>query len=156
MRDTQSFRKDTDIRPADIPMYRGVTSDTELEYPTEPYPVEVDPDAHDDAPIPVVVVDSVEPSDYRDWSGEPFLVDENRAIHIAGARPNRARMVIRNNGPDTVYLLRNAVSGVAFGFPLATGADIEMTHNFDVWAICAATDTASIGVLQEYVIDSGD
>lgn len=150
----QAFRKD-EPRPADVTMYRGVTSETELEYPTEPYPVELDPDAHDDAPIPVIVVDSSDPSDYTDWAGEGFTVD-TVPIHIAGARDNRKRLLVRNTGPDTVFLTRGAVSGVAFGYPLPIGAEVEMTHNRDVWAVCANTESAVIGVIQEYVIDNGD
>lgn len=153
----RSYRKETpvagdDLRPADVDMYRGVSSDPPVDYPTEAFPVEADPDIGDDAPIPVVVVDTVEPNDYTNWSAEQFIVGEV-PIRIAGARRNRKRLLIANTGADTVYLVPGAVSAAGFGYPLVINTDVELTHNFDVYAVCAATDTATIGVIQEYVID---
>lgn len=143
------------IRPADVRMYEGVRSEPDVEYPSETYPEPqgMADDEHDPDPIRVIVVDSENPSDFTDWSGEQFTLSGEDPKHIAGARNNRTRLIITNLGPDTIFLVRGAVGLTYTGAPIPLNAVVEMTTNRDVYATCLAGDTALVGVVQEFVID---
>lgn len=141
------------MRPADVRMIQGVTSNPDVEFPDEPYtadPMDTDvPDA-----IPVVVVDSYTAGNLVDWSAERFTVSGENTIRIAGASRNRKRLLITNNGPNTVYLVRGEVTTSSFGYPLrSTDAPLEMLHNEAVFAACVTAESALVGIVQEYDID---
>lgn len=147
--------RESTLRPADVRMFAGATSNPDVEYPEETYPSPdvAEQDEHEQDPIPVIVVDTVNPSDYTDWGGEQFTVAGEQPVHIAGARPNRTRMLITNLGPDIVYLVRGAVANSYTGAPVPVNGVVEMTTNRDVYATCLTGDTALTGVIQEFVID---
>lgn len=142
-------------RPADVRMYEGARSEPPMDYADNPdeYVITegIADDDHD--PIPVIVVDTITPSDFIDWGGEPFNISGENPVRIAGSRNNRVRLVIINNGPDTVYLIKSSVGSAFTGAPLPVNANVELTTNRDVYATCLVTKTALVGVIQEYVID---
>lgn len=142
------------LRPADVQMYHGVRSEPDVEFPDAPYHEERSPISTDvpDA-IPVVIVDTFEAGRLVDWAVERVPVDATQAVRVTGARRNRARLLVANAGPNTVYVLRTALQMPAFGYPLVMGATLELFHNEEVFAITAATETASLGVISEYDIE---
>lgn len=142
-------------RPADVRMYEGARSEPPADYPDNPDEFLITEGIADDEhdPIPVIVVDTISPSDFVDWAPEQFAISGENPIHIAGSRNNRTRLVIINNGPDSVYLIKGAVSGSFTGAPLPINANVELTTNRDVYAACLATKSALVAVIQEFVID---
>lgn len=143
------------LRDTDVRMFYGATSNPDVEFPDEPYAAEVrrEDDEHDADPIPVIVVDTVEPSDLTDWGGAQATVTGENPVMVAGARDNRTRMLVTNLGPDVVYLVRTATGAAFTGAPIPLNAVVEMTTNRDVYATCLTGDTALVGVIQEFVID---
>jgi hypothetical protein len=136
-------------------MYEGATSNPPADYPDDPDAPLIVEGIADDAsdPIPVIVVDTVSPSDYTDWAPEQFSVIGENPAHIAGSRNNRVRLLVINTGPDTVYLIKGSVSGAFTGAPLPMNMSLELTTNRDVYATCLTGDSAIVGVVQEFVID---
>lgn len=143
------------LREKDVRLFTGVRSEPDVEFPDEPYAIE-EPnpdDEHDADPIPVIVVDTVTPSDFTDWAGEQFTISGENPMHIAGARENRTRLIITNTGADLVFLVRSSVAAAYTGAPIPVNGVVELTTNRDVYATCLAGDTAFLGVIQEFVID---
>jgi hypothetical protein len=147
--------REPQLRETDVRFFEGVTSNPDVEYPETPYEIEqtTADDEHDADPIPVIVVDTVNPADFTDWGAEQFTVNGENPVHIAGARNNRTRLVVTNLGADTVFLVRGAVAPSYTGAPIPVNGVVEMTTNRDVYATCLTGDTALIGVIQEFIID---
>lgn len=149
----QRPEQENTLRPADVRMYAGVRSEPDVDYQTEATVI-VEGVADDGSdPIPVIVVDTVEPADFVDWAGEQFALSGENAVRIAGARNNRVRLVLTNTGPDVVYLVKSSVGNSFAGAPVPVNGVIEMKTNRDVYATCLTGDTALVGVVQEFVID---
>lgn len=148
--------REAQLRPEDVRSLAGVgTSNPEPDYPVQPYAVETmhPDDEHNADPIPVIVVDTVTPSDFTDWGGSSFGINGDQPVMIAGARNNRTRLVVTNVGNKIVWLVRGSVASAFTGFPIPPSAVVEMTTNRDVYATCLAGDTTIVGALQEFVID---
>ena len=144
--------KEAALRPADIRMYRGVTSEPDLDYQTEAsFSAERVDD--EDEPIRVVVVDTVTPSDFTDWAPEQFTLNGESPVRVAGARNNRLALHVTNLGPDAAYLVRSAIGGSFTGAPIPVNGVVDLVTNRDVYATCLDAETALIGVVQEFVID---
>lgn len=130
------------------------TSNQDIDYPTdadtEPEPMQ--PDWSDDNPIPVYIVERPEIPQVLDWSSQRMPVTDN-AIQIVGARRNRTRVVVKNEGTDAVHIGRDEQVIDAFNFRLAANEELEMLHNGAVWARCASGDTATVNVMQEYTVE---
>ena len=141
------------MRPADVRMIQGVTSNPDVEFPDQPYAADsMDTDVPD--AIPVVVVDTYTAGNLVDWSANRQTVTGENTVRIAGASRNRKRLLITNNGPNTVYLVSGEVSASGFGYPLrSTDPPLEMLHNEAVFATCVTAESALVGVIQEYDID---
>lgn len=142
-------------RPADVRMYEGARSEPPADYPDDPDAMVITEGIADDEPdpIPVIVVDTINPADYTDWAPEQFTVSGENPVHIAGSRSNRTRLVITNAGPDPVYLVRSATGQSFTGAPLPINLSLTLKTNRDVYATCAVTKSSLLGVIQEYVID---
>lgn len=145
--------KEEALRPQDMRSFRGATSEPPVDYQTEIVPEVFHDDDQLQEPIPVVVVDTVEPADYVDCAFEQFTIDGEAPVRIAGARDNRTRLIITNMGTEAVYLVRSANGGSFTGAPVPVNGIVELTTNRDVYATCADSETATIGVMQEFVID---
>lgn len=113
------------------------------------------PEWGDDNPIPVYVVERPRQPQITEWSSERFIVADS-AVQIAGSRRNRVRMVVKNEGTDSVYIDPTQGVNAAFSFRLAQNEEVELTNNGQVWARCEATDTATISVVQEYDVPLDD
>lgn len=126
----------------------------DYDYPTDAdkEPELMQPDWSEDQPIPVYIVERPETPQILDWTGNRFVIGEN-AVEIVGARRNRTRTIISNEGTDAVFLARDMAVSTELNLRLAANASIEMLHNGAVWARCASGDTATVDVLQEYTVE---
>lgn len=142
-------------RPADVRMYEGARSEPDMDYQdSDDSTVYVEGIADDEPdPIPVIVVDTIQPADFTDWAPEQFTIAGEVPAHIAGSRNNRTRLTIINAGPDPVYLIKGSVSSSFTGAPLPINMSISLRTNRDVYATCGVGKTALVGVIQEFVID---
>lgn len=130
------------------------TSNQDIDYPTdadtEPAPLQ--PGWSEENPIPVYMVERPEIPQVMEWSSQRVPVTDN-AIQIVGARRNRTRVVVRNEGTDAVHVGRDEQVTDAFNFRIAANEDLEMLHNGAVWARCASGDSATVNVMQEYTVE---
>lgn len=129
------------------------TTNQDFDYPTE---VDKEPELpedvwSEDTPIPVYIVDRTETPELQNWSSERFQVVDS-AIQLAGARRNRTRMVVKNEGADPVFIDPEQSVTSAFSFRLAANEEVELLHNASVWARCDATESAQVSVIQEYTV----
>lgn len=124
------------------------------DYPTDTdkEPELMQPDWSEDQPIPVYLVNRPEAPQIFDWTGGRFVITES-AVEIVGARRNRTRAVITNEGTDPVFLGRDMAVSTELNFRLAANASIEMLHNGAVWARCASGESGTVNVLQEYTVE---
>lgn len=133
------------------------TSNQDFDYPTDadkPIANEFpEPDWSENNPIPVYVVERPEIPQVLNWSSERFLTVDTGAVQIAGSRRNRTRMVIRNEGPDPVFVDPEASVMAAFSFRIAANEDLELLHNASVWARCDVGKSATVSVAQEYTVE---
>ncbi len=131
------------------------------DYPAAPE-AETPPDDYE--PLAVRVVEgedrSVEP---MDWNGRRVYVDDARPVKVVGRNINRRRLVIRNDdATNPVYLGRTENESVSSMFELAADesganrAEIEMTHQSEVWAICDSGGTALLSIMAEYIPQEKD
>lgn len=131
------------------------TSNQDIDYPgpEDVTPQAMEPDWSHDQPIPVYIVDRQETPQFEDWSGIRVAVTAN-AVELVGARRNRKRCVIQNEGTNEVYLRRTMdVNTTGLDFAVPANGSIEMLHNGSVWAKCAAGESATVNVLQEFTVD---
>lgn len=132
------------------------TTNQDFDYPTDadkPKAHEyMEPDWSEDHPIPVYVVERPEIPQLQEWSSERFLTVDTSAVQVAGSRRNRNRLVIRNEGPDPVYLDREQGVMPAFSYRLAANEREELFHNAQVWARCDVGKSATVSVVQEYTV----
>lgn len=128
------------------------------DYPTEdaPIPELAEPEYSEALPVPVYDVSPDKEPEIIGWSSQRLTVTSDRPVELAGARRNRTRLLIFNEGTDTVYVGVNAQvsANFAYGMGATLGTTLELLHNSSVWAICAATETATVNVVEEYVIDT--
>jgi len=108
-------------------------------------------------PIPVVVV-AAPPIPTRVIGWRPFrvTVDDSRSVMLSGASKNRTRLFLRNTNAaagNSVFLMADGTHEPGFGYELQAGDTLELFHNDDVWARCAATQTATVSVSGEYVLE---
>jgi hypothetical protein len=123
-------------------------SDYTAETDTQAEPL-MEPDWSEDNPIPVYIVHTPEVPQITDWSSERFVITET-AVNVAGSRRNRKRAVVKNEGPDPVYIDPGQGVGSAFSYGLKLDEEIELKNNGAIWARCDATDTATLSIVQEY------
>lgn len=97
-------------------------------------------------------VQSVRPLPPRSWAATPWAIDANGPQMIAGHLAQRSRLVITNNGTNNVYLAATKESCTpGSGMQIASGArPVEMFHTSEVWAVCAAAETAVLAVFAEF------
>lgn len=82
----------------------------------------------------------------------PSVTVTETPIQIAGYQPNRKRLVIRNTndaGGDSIYL-GNSQSVDTNGFEIPAGAQQEIYACDEIWAVCAATETARVEMIAEH------
>lgn len=142
------------VAPTLAPDDRTPDTNQDYDYPTDAdrQPDFPEPDWSEDKPIPVYVVERPETPQVLEWSSNQIGVTD-RAVEIAGARRNRTRMIVKNDGADTVYIGRDMALNTALNFTVKSGEQIEMLHNGAVWAKCASTETATVNVIQEYTVE---
>lgn len=125
--------------------------------PAEDYPTGVEGDyEHDptanygyrgqvERPVGVYITDPI-PSDRPviEWAGGTATITSTPTAVVGNDR-NRARLVFQNLDPaETVYLTRRQSDLTFTGRAVPPGAEIEMLHCSEVWAVCAAGDTAAV------------
>lgn len=123
-------------------------SDYPSENDTQPEHL-AEPDWSEDNPIPVYVVRTPEVPQITDWSSERFIVSDS-AVNVAGSRRNRTRAVVKNEGPDQVFIDPQQGLSSAFSFGLKLDEEVELKHNGAIWARCDSGDTATLSIVQEY------
>lgn len=131
------------------------TSNQDIDYPgpDDVTPEAMEPDWSEDRPIPVYIVDRQETPEIQDWSGLRVSVTGN-AVEVVGARRNRTRTVIQNEGPNEVYLRRDmAVNTTGLDLAIPVNGSLEMLHNGSVWARCSTGESATLNVLQEFSVE---
>ena len=109
----------------------------------------------DQNPIPVYVTNPAATPELQDWTSQRVFVTEAQATQLVGARRNRTRAFVKNEGPDDIYLGREATTtSPNHSYLLSAMNDrvVELFHNSAIWAICAAGDTANVSVLEEYTV----
>lgn len=129
----------------------------DYDYPADQDTKPVDfpePDWSADNPIPVYQVDRPQIPDIVEWSSNRITIVD-QPVQIIGANRNRLRALIQNEGGGAVYIGPDMSVSTAMAYKLNVAANytIEMTHNSDVWARCAAGDSAVVNVLQEYTVN---
>lgn len=125
------------------------------DYPLEPFDNVQDNEPVTPDPVDVVIVGGV-PAPLTDWSSQSYPVAD-LPIMIAGRNKNRHRMVIRNSGDTNgCRVLRTATDMPAMAYILAAGEQLEMSHNEQVWVVCESSDTTTINVMTEFVVESGE
>jgi hypothetical protein len=115
---------------------------------------DVAPQQHFDAGPAVAVRIERDDVDIR-WHTNRFTVDGVDTVEIAGYQPGRRRALVRNSGPNTVYIGRQYNVDATFGYPVPSGAESELTHEQAMWAACAAGESADVAVLLEYEYRDG-
>lgn len=127
-----------------------VTRDDYLEY--------VDGDNADvaDPVIKVKVVDEVTVREFpaRSWSPAQVTVDGTAVWGLAGRVPQRTTLTLVNlDAANSVYLAPTRETCVAGSFStheLKAGAQLVMQHTGEVWATCAAGQTAKVSAVGEF------
>lgn len=103
-------------------------------------------------PIPVKIVQETA-RERLDWRPVRFLVTETKQ-QVVGRHEKRRSIVIRNLATaDTVYLGADESVSTYTGFALEQGKELELRTTEDIWAVCAATETAEISIAYEYAIE---
>lgn len=130
------------------------TSNQDIDYPDQDdkTPEVMEPDWSHDQPIPVYIVERPEAPQVLDWSGLRVSVTAN-AVELVGARRNRTRCIIQNEGTNEVYLRRDMAVSTGLDFAVPANGSIEMLHNGSVWARCATGESATVNVLQEFTVE---
>lgn len=100
-----------------------------------------------DAP-PVLVQIVTDAVDTR-WTADRYRI-ASEAVPVVPYQPGRRRLVIRNLGPNTVYIGNGYGTDSKYGFPIPSGEREEWFNESAMWAACAATETADIGVSLDY------
>ena len=121
--------------------------------------------AHDflaeDTPIPIrkpkLDVIRVRELGADKWRGGTRLVTEGMSGPIVTNSPYRRRITLVNYGPNIAYIspIAGAVALAPNTFPVpvttaAFYAPLCIETKDDIWAICAATQTAAISILEEF------
>lgn len=142
------------VAPTLAPDDRTPDTNQDYDYPTDAdkQPDFPEPDWSHDQPIPVYVVERPEAPQVLDWSSTQINVTAN-AVEILGARRNRTRVIIKNDGTNAVIIGKDMALNTALNFSLSANEQIEMLHNGSVWARCAAGETATVNVMQEFTVE---
>ena len=128
----------------------------EEDYPTPESPqIEYESEAEVE-PVAVYLVDQQERRQSVGWRGSVFFIDSSQTVQLAGKDRDRTRLYLYNAGPETVYLDSSRTMVAGFSYALTANTALELTHNDNVFAICASTETASVSVASEFVTDSDD
>lgn len=109
----------------------------------------------DDAVLVRVVGTPAPPETDVNWQAYRAFVEDD-TVQIAGASRNRTRLFVRNGnaaGGDSVFLMPTGTTPREFGYVLEAQDTAEFFHNQQVWARCAAGDTATLSVFVEYVVE---
>lgn len=96
-------------------------------------------------------IEAYGPGNHQDVMREKTAaaVTATRSI-VVDKRPTRLQCVIQNkDATNTVYVGNDTVASTT-GIALAPGASITLYGEMEVWAVCAATETATVNVA-EYV-----
>lgn len=136
----------------------GADHDTDFPGEADTQPEQLfEPDWSHDNPIPVYIVSTPEVPQIVEWSSTRITV-QDAPVQILGAKRNRVRAIIQNEGGGAIFIGPDMSVSTALAYKLNVAANytIEMTHNSDVWARCAAGDSAVINVIQEYVVELKD
>lgn len=131
------------------------TSNQDIDYPgpQDTTPVAETPDWSHDNPIPVYLVERPQTPQVQDWSGLRVSVTAN-AVELVGARRNRTRCVIQNEGTNEVYLRPTMdVNTTGLDMAIPANGSVEMLHNGSVWAKCSTGESATVNILQEYTVE---
>jgi hypothetical protein len=112
-----------------------------------------DPGYSDDTPLPVYIVSEAQTPEINMWSSSRMAVTDNPSVHVTGARANRTRLLIRNEGESPVHISRSQDVNIALAFRLKLDEMVELLHNQDVWARCATGGVATISVVEEYTVE---
>lgn len=133
------------------------TSNQDFDYPTDADKATAnefdEPDWSEANPIPVYIVERPEIPQILDWSSDRATIVDTESDQIAGARTNRTRIVVRNEGPDPIFIDRGPETMPAFSSRLAANEREEMFHNGAVWARCDTGKTAVVSVIQEFTVE---
>lgn len=95
------------------------------------------------------------------WRGRSAVVTASMTSAVLNASPSRRRVTIVNYGPNTVYLasVGNGTPGAPNMFPLIASATVAAPTVWapmvietadDVWAVCLAAQTATLGLIEEF------
>lgn len=118
--------------------------------------VELDPAQPRQEPVPVYITNR-DARERRDWSVQKWPLNaalSTRAVQIAGVDERRISLLIRNDGPDAIFLNKNPEGATpAFGWELPSGEREEIDAQTEVWAnvdITDGDDTANVYTLSVY------
>lgn len=148
MGDVREYDLDTDLTPG-TPRVDYPTGDDPIVSGDRSVPSE--PSTPPDYALPLVVRPVRESVDVR-WSGVSVTVDENGARLLAARRNRRLVKITNNNaaGGNTVYVSANESFLAGYGYPIPPGTTEEWAHEGAVYARCLATQTAVVGVSEEW------
>lgn len=129
------------------------TTNQDYDYATDAdkEPAIAQPDWSEDQPIPVYIVERPAIPQILDWSSLRVAVGD-QPVQLVGARRNRTRTIVKNEGPDPVFVGQDMTIN-AMGFRLAANEREEFLHNDSIWARCDAGKTGTVSVLQEFTVE---
>lgn len=85
------------------------------------------------------------------WTATRYSIAAE-ALLVVPYQPGRRRVIVRNLGPNTVYLGKDYGTDSKYGFPLPSGQREEWEHESEMWAVCVSGETADIGVSLDYEV----
>lgn len=89
-------------------------------------------------------------------SGQLFsLPVTDTATRVVGIHDGRTKITIRNTGgaaPSVVYLSTESTVNPITSFRLETGAEITLTIECELWAVCSAGAATTLQVIDEYPV----
>ena len=117
-------------------------------------------------PVPVYDVSPKDQPQIKDMTSQRFVIASDPVL-ITGARRERTRIVITNDGLKPVYIgtdpqiqadQASGAIGSHFKLPNPTATAppsmIELFHNSQVWCRCAAGDTTTVNAIEEFTVDN--
>lgn len=104
-------------------------------------------------PIPVLVVNEYG-SESKQFRAYSFPVSA-RAQQIVNAHPMRKSVTIKNPtaSANPVYINSDSTLSLITGFPLDPGQEVLIYTETEVWAMCAAGQTATLRILDQYSVE---
>jgi hypothetical protein len=103
-------------------------------------------------PIPVRVVGE-HSREMHDWALTKLPLNEARAYQLAGRDLRRTSLMVRNEGPDSVYVSPDNNVATYLAIELGPGDSLNLSTQNDVWGTVVTGQTAVVLVSTEFKME---